>query len=76
MSPLKNLSVIRKLVQVAFFLVLVFGGLFGSFYYLSDKISGALPALSCAYDYQSADYCTLISFQHQLAHRVGPAVHH
>jgi len=74
MSPFRNLSVFRKLIQIGFFVFLVFGGLFGSYYYLADKVSGALPALSCAYDYQSSDYCTLISFQHQLAHRVGPAI--
>ncbi|HEB95262.1 MAG TPA: 4Fe-4S binding protein [Sedimenticola thiotaurini] len=69
-----NVSVLRKLVQVTAFVFLVFGGLFGSYYYLADKLSGALPALSCAYDYQSSDYCTLITFQHQLAHRVGPGL--
>ena len=43
-------------------------------YYLADKVSGALPALSCAYDMQGADLCTLIPFQHQMDHRLGEAI--
>jgi ferredoxin-type protein NapH len=52
---------------------LVYGGLVLG-HYLSDKISGTLPALSCAYDQENADYCVLIPTQHQLHHRVGEAI--
>ncbi len=68
-----NLSVLRKLVQIATFVFFVYGGLVTG-YYLEDKISGALPALSCAYDHQGADLCTLIPFQHQMDHRLGDAI--
>lgn len=73
MNGVKNLSVLRKLVQVAAFLFLVYGGTLTG-YYLADKLSAALPALSCAYDMQGADYCTLIPFQHQMDHRLGEAI--
>ena len=65
-----NLSLLRKLVQLAAFVFLVYGSVIVGFY-SADKISGSLPALSCAYDMQNADYCTLIPFQHQMDHRVG-----
>lgn len=65
-----NLSVLRKLVQLSAFVFLVYGSVIVGFY-TADKISGAFPALTCAYDMQNADYCTLIPFQHQMDHRVG-----
>ena len=65
-----NLSLLRKLVQLAAFVFLVYGSVIVGFY-SADKISGSFPALSCAYDMQNADYCTLIPFQHQMDHRVG-----
>lgn len=68
-----NLSILRKLVQLGAFVFLVYGGLVVG-YYSEDKLSGALPALSCAYDHQGADYCTLIPFQHQMDHRLGEAI--
>lgn len=68
-----NLSLLRKAVQLAAFLFLVYGGAWVGFY-TADKLSNALPALSCAYDMQTADYCTLIPFQHQLDHRLGTAI--
>ncbi|WP_428605194.1 4Fe-4S binding protein [Sedimenticola sp.] len=73
MNPLKNLSLLRKLVQLSAFLLLVYGSGLGA-YYLADKISGALPALSCAYDLNGSDICTLIPFQHQMDHRLGPVI--
>ncbi|MEN8180622.1 MAG: 4Fe-4S binding protein [Pseudomonadota bacterium] len=73
MNPLRNLSVIRKLVQISTFVFFVYGGAVTG-YYLEDKISGALPALSCAYDHQGADLCTLIPFQHQMDHRLGAII--
>ncbi len=73
MNALKNLSVIRKLVQIFTFIFFVYGGLVTG-YYLEDKISRALPALSCAYDHDGSDYCTLIPIQHQMHHRLGTAI--
>ncbi len=68
-----NLSLLRKLVQLAAFLFLVYGSVIVGFY-SADKLSGTFPALSCAYDMQNADYCTLIPFQHQMDHRLGMAL--
>lgn len=65
-----NLSLLRKLVQLAAFVFLVYGSAIVGFY-SADKLSGTFPALSCAYDMRNADYCTLIPFQHQMDHRVG-----
>ncbi len=69
----KNLSVIRKVVQLLSFVFLVYGSLIVGFY-AADKISGALPALACAYDAKTADYCVLIPLQHQMDHLLGPAI--
>ncbi|MDX8401856.1 MAG: 4Fe-4S binding protein [Mariprofundaceae bacterium] len=69
----KNLSVLRKLVQFASFVFLVYGSVIVGFY-ASDKLSKALPALACAYDAKTADYCMLIPLQHQLGHLLGPAI--
>jgi len=68
-----NLSLLRKLVQLAAFVFLVYGSVIVGFY-SADKLSGSLPALSCSYDMQNADYCTLIPFQHQMDHRVGAVI--
>lgn len=68
-----NLSIVRKLVQINAFLFFVYGGVITG-YYLEDKISGALPALSCAYDFQGSDLCTLIPIQHQMDHRLGETI--
>lgn len=65
-----NLSLIRKLVQLAAFVFLLYGSAIVGFY-TADKLSVAFPALTCAYDFQSADYCALIPLQHQMDHRVG-----
>ena len=65
-----NLSLLRKLVQLAAFVFLVYGSVIVGFY-SADKISGSFPVLTCAYDMANADYCTLIPFQHQMDHRVG-----
>ena len=69
----KNLSVIRKFVQLLAFLFLVYGSVFVGFY-SADKLSGAFPVLSCAYDAKTADYCVLIPLQHQIGHGLGPAI--
>ena len=69
----KNLSVIRKFIQLISFIFLVYGSaVIGT--YAADKISQSLPALSCAYDMKTGDYCTLIPFQHQMDHRIGRAI--
>jgi len=68
-----NLSLLRKGVQLTAFLFLVYGGTWVGFY-TADKLSGSLPALSCAYDTQTADYCVLIPLQHQMDHRVGTLI--
>lgn len=65
-----NLSLLRKFVQLAAFVFLVYGsGVVG--FYAADKLSGAFPALACAYDAKTADYCVLIPLQHQMDHRLG-----
>lgn len=69
----KNLSVIRKAVQLLSFIFLVYGSVIVGFY-SADKISGAFPALACAYDASTADYCVLIPLEHQIGHRLGPAI--
>ncbi|WP_299202040.1 4Fe-4S binding protein [uncultured Amphritea sp.] len=68
-----NLTLVRRFVQLCMFIFLVYGSVVVGFY-ASDKISGALPALSCAYDSMNADYCALIPLQHQLHHRLGASV--
>jgi ferredoxin-type protein NapH len=68
-----NLSVVRKLIQLGMFIFLVYGSSIVGFY-AADKISNALPSLACAYDKETADYCTLIPFQHQMGHRVGRVI--
>jgi polyferredoxin len=65
-----NLTIVRRLVQLTAFIVMVYGVGVGG-YYLADKLSNSLPALSCAYDMHSADYCALVPLQHQMDHRVG-----
>lgn len=61
---------LRFTVQLVMLVFTLYGGaLLG--HYAADKLSGTLPALSCAYDEQSSDYCVLIPFQHQVHHRIG-----
>lgn len=61
---------LRPWVQAAALVFLVYGsGAVG--FYAAEKLSGALPALSCAYDQENAAYCVLIPLQHQLHHRLG-----
>ncbi|HZX33622.1 MAG TPA: 4Fe-4S binding protein [Rhodocyclaceae bacterium] len=72
-ATLFNLSRLRFAVQLLMLLLTVWGGnLVG--YYMAEKVSQALPALSCAYDQQNGGYCVLISLQHQLDHRIGEAL--
>ncbi|MEW6132524.1 MAG: 4Fe-4S binding protein [Pseudomonadota bacterium] len=72
-SPRMSLGRLRLMVQIVMLFVTVYGGsLVG--YYAAEKISNALPALSCAYDKQDGAFCVLIPTQHQLHHRVGEAI--
>ena len=63
----------RFTVQIVMLFVTVYGGaLLGS--YMVDRVSQALPSLSCAYDKMTGDHCILIVNQHQLHHRIGEAL--
>ncbi len=68
-----TLGRLRFTVQI----VMLFVGIYGSAlvgHYMADKISDALPALSCAYSQENGAYCSLISTQHILHHRVGQSI--
>src|SRR5512142_2301442 len=68
-----TLGRLRFTVQIVMLLVTVYGGaLLGS--YMVDRLSQALPSLSCAFDKTTGDHCILIVNQHQLHHRVGEAL--
>lgn len=68
-----TLSRFRIVIQIITFFLTVWGStLLG--HYTADKISTALPALSCAYDQQNGAYCVLIPLQHQMHHRIGEAL--
>ena len=71
MQSFLTLTWFRRVVQLFSFVVLVYGSLFLTTFYTEDKFTQALPALSCAYDKQSADFCALIPLQHQMDHRVA-----
>ncbi|MBE9558638.1 MAG: 4Fe-4S binding protein [Proteobacteria bacterium] len=73
MKQFLTLSRIRLTVQVAMLVFTVYGGALVG-HYLSDKVTGSLPALSCAYDQENSAYCVLIPLQHQLHHRVGQSI--
>ena len=68
-----NLSVIRKIVQLSVFIFMVYGAVIVGFY-SADKLTNSFAALSCAYDANTSDFCTLIPLQHQIDHRLGPAI--
>ncbi|MBF0294719.1 MAG: 4Fe-4S binding protein [Magnetococcales bacterium] len=68
-----SLSRLRAWVQVAMFLATVYGGVVVG-PYAADKLSTALPALSCTYDRQNGGWCVLRPFQHQTSHQVGATV--
>ncbi len=68
-----TLGRLRFTVQIVMLLVTVYGGaLLGS--YMVDRLSQALPSLSCAFDKTTGDHCILIVNQHQLHHRIGEAL--
>lgn len=63
----------RFTVQILMLVVTVYGGaLLGS--YMADRLSQALPSLSCAYDKLTGDHCIMIVDQHLLHHRIGDAL--
>lgn len=68
-----SLARLRFVVQLFTFFLTVWGSTVLG-YYAADKISTALPALSCAYDQQNGGYCVLIPLQHQMHHRIGEAL--
>ncbi len=68
-----TLARFRLAVQLAMLFVSVYGSvLVGT--YMADKISNALPALSCAYDQMNGGYCVLVPTQHIIHHRIGEAL--
>lgn len=72
-SPPWVMGRLRPWVQLVMLAMTVYGGwLTGP--YVADKLSTALPALSCAYDQQNGGYCALIPLQHQLHHQLGEAI--
>ena len=72
-SMFPTLARLRLVVQIARLALTVYGSVVVG-HYAAEKITGALPALSCAYDQQNAAYCILIPTQHQLHHRIGEAM--
>lgn len=72
-SIFPTLGRFRLAVQIVMLFVTVWGSAIVG-HYAAEKITGSLPALSCAYDQQNGAYCILIPTQHQLHHRVGEAI--
>lgn len=72
-SLFPTLSRFRLTVQLLMLVVTVYGSVFVGTY-MADKLSNALPALSCAYDQMNGGYCVLIPTQHILHHRIGEAM--
>ena len=72
-SLFPTLGRLRFAVQLAMLVLTVYGSVIVG-HYAAEKITGALPALSCAYDQQNAAYCILIPTQHQIHHRIGEGI--
>ncbi|MBR0564945.1 4Fe-4S binding protein [Azoarcus sp. L1K30] len=72
-SLFPTMSRVRLWVQIVMLFVTVWGASVVG-HYSAEKISDALPALSCAYDTQNGGYCVLVPLQHQVHHRVGTAL--
>lgn len=68
-----TLSRLRLLIQIITLFLTVWGSVVVG-HYMANKISTALPALSCAYDKQSAAFCVLVPLQHQMHHRIGESL--
>lgn len=71
MDKLLTVTALRRVVQLCAFFFFVYGAMVFTTFYTDDKLTQALPALSCAYDQSGGDYCTLIPLQHQMDHRVS-----
>jgi ferredoxin-type protein NapH len=71
--PAFSLSQLRSIMQLSMLAITVWGGVVVG-HYAAEKISKALPALSCAYDRSNGAYCALIPLQHQMHHRVGEMI--
>ncbi|MDK9702267.1 MAG: 4Fe-4S binding protein [Sulfuritalea sp.] len=72
-SIFPTLARFRLAVQILMLFVTVYGSVIvGN--YMADKISSALPALSCAYDQANGGYCVLVPTQHIIHHRIGEAM--
>lgn len=72
-SLFPTLSRLRFWVQALMLFITVYGSVVVGTY-AADKITGALPALSCAYDQMNGSYCVLVPSQHQVHHRIGMAM--
>lgn len=68
-----TLSRFRLVVQLTMLWLTVYGSVIVG-HYMANKISNALPALSCAYDKSNGAYCVLIPLQHQMHHRLGESI--
>ena len=73
LHKMPTLGRLRFAIQILTLFLTVWGSNVVGFY-AADKISTALPALSCAYDQQHGAYCVLIPLQHQMHHRIGEAL--
>ncbi|MBL8258243.1 MAG: 4Fe-4S binding protein [Candidatus Competibacteraceae bacterium] len=71
--PVLTVSRLRLSVQLLMLVLTVWGGALVG-HYAAEKISQALPALSCAYDRANGAYCVLIPLQHQMHHRIGEMI--
>lgn len=72
-SPALTLGRLRLAVQLVMLLVTVWGSALVG-HYAAEKLSKALPSLSCAHDQANGAYCVLIPLQHQMHHRVGELI--
>lgn len=72
-SIFPSLGRFRLTIQILMLVLTVYGSVVIG-HYAAEKITGALPSLSCAYDMQNSAYCVLIPTQHQLHHRIGEAM--
>lgn len=68
-----TLGRLRLIVQLSMLALTVWGSALVG-HYAAEKLSKALPALSCAYDQSNGAYCVLIPLQHQMHHRVGELI--
>lgn len=70
-EKLLTVTALRRTVQLFAFVFFVYGAYIFNTFYTGDKLTQALPALSCAYDKQGGDFCALVPLQHQIDHRLS-----